>query len=134
MQALLAGQIAFTMSGLQSALPFIKQGRIKAIAYGGLQRSAVLPDLPTISESGQKDFESGGWFGWFVTAGTPKAVVDRIVADGGALITNPEVKEKYITGMGFDVVNLPPGPFMEKFRSDREAYAARLKKLPAGGR
>jgi tripartite-type tricarboxylate transporter receptor subunit TctC len=133
MQALLAGQIAFTLAGLQSALPFVKQGRLKAIAYGGTQRSSVLPDVPTISESGVKDFESGGWFGWFVPAATPKAVIERIAADASAVITTPEVREKVITGFGFDLLNLPPAPFAEKFRADREKYAARMKKLPAGG-
>jgi tripartite-type tricarboxylate transporter receptor subunit TctC len=132
MQALLGGQIAFTMSGLQSALPFIKQGRLKPIAYGGLQRSAVLPDVPTISESGVKDFESGGWFGWFVPAATPKPIVERIATDASALITTPDVREKYINGVGFDLLNLTGEAFAQKFAKDRSEYAARLKKQPAG--
>ncbi|MCC6474907.1 MAG: tripartite tricarboxylate transporter substrate binding protein [Burkholderiales bacterium] len=132
MQALLGGQIAFTISGLQSALPFVKQGRLKAIAYGGMQRSALLPEVPTLSESGAKGFESGGWFGWFAPAATPRPVIDRIAADVAALITTPEVRDKYITGVGFDVLNLTGPAFAEKFRADRELYAARLKKLRVG--
>jgi tripartite-type tricarboxylate transporter receptor subunit TctC len=131
MQALLGNQIAFTVAGLQSALPFVKQGRLKAIAYGGARRSAVLPDVPTLSET-IKGFESGGWFGMFAPAGTPRAVIDRIAADASAVINTPEVREKYITGYGFDVLDLPAGPFAEKFKADRDSYAARLKKEHAG--
>ncbi len=131
MQALLGNQIAFTVAGLQSALPFVKQGRLKAIAYGGARRSAVLPDVPTLSET-IKGFESGGWFGMFAPAGTPRAVIDRIAADASAVINTPEVREKYITGYGFDVLDLPAGAFAEKFKADRDSYAARLKKEHAG--
>ena len=133
MQALLSGEIAFTISGLQSALPFIRQGRLKAIAYGGLERSAVLPDVPTISESGFKDFESAGWFGWFSPASTPKSIVDRIAADGAAVISSPEIREKYVTGVGFDVLNLPTEAFMEKFKASRRVWAERLKMLQDSG-
>ena len=132
LQALLGGQIEFTISGLQSALPFVKQGRLKAIAYGGLQRSTVLPDLPTMSESGVKGFESGGWFGWFAPTATPRPVIERIAADVAALITTPEIRDKYITGLGFDVLNLTGPAFAEKFKADRELYAARMKKLRIG--
>jgi tripartite-type tricarboxylate transporter receptor subunit TctC len=128
MQGLLSGQIQFSFAGLQAALPFVRQGRLKAIAYGGLTRSATLPDVPTISESGFKDFESGGWFGWFAPAATPRPAVDRIAAEASALITTPEFRDKYIHGLGFDLLNLPSGPFAEKFKAGREIYAARLKK------
>jgi tripartite-type tricarboxylate transporter receptor subunit TctC len=129
MQGLLSGQIQFSFAGLQAALPFVRQGRLKAIAYGGLTRSATLPDVPTLSESGMKDFESSGWFGWFAPVATPRPVVDRIAAEVSSLITSPEFRDKSIHGLGFDLLNLPAGPFMEKFRAGREVYAARLKKL-----
>ena len=127
LQAVLAGEVNFTLTGLQPALALIRQGRLKAIAYGGLQRSSVLPDVPTLSESGFKDFDSGGWFGWLVPSATPRAVVDRIAADAGAVITAPAFRERYITGVGMEVLNLTSAAFAERFKSDRESYAARLK-------
>lgn len=129
LQAVLAGEIDFTITGLQPALALIRQGRLKAIAYGGLQRSTVLPDVPTLSESGFKDFDSGGWFGWLVPAATPKTVVDRIAADASAVITSPQFRERYITGVGMEVLNLTSAAFAERFKSDRESYSARLKGL-----
>ncbi|OGA20957.1 MAG: hypothetical protein A3I01_02865 [Betaproteobacteria bacterium RIFCSPLOWO2_02_FULL_65_24] len=127
LQAVLAGEVAFTITGLQPALPLIRQGRLKAIAFGGLQRSNVLPDVPTISESGFKGFDSGGWFGLLVPSATPKAVVDRIAADASAVITTPAFRDKYIVGVGMEVLNLPSEPFAERFKTSRESYAARLR-------
>jgi len=89
----------------------------------------VLPDVPTLSESGFKDFDSGGWFGWLVPSATPKAVVDRIAADAAAVISAPAFRERHITGVGMEVLNLTSTAFAERFKSDREAYAARLKGL-----
>ena len=131
LQALLAREIDFTIMALQTGLPYIRQGRLKALAFGGLQRSTVLPDVPTISESGFKNFDSGGWFGWLVPAGTPKAVVERIAADASAVITNPAFRDKHILEMGMEVLNLSSAAFAERFKADRKAYAARLKGLGA---
>lgn len=129
LQAVLAGEVNFTITGLQPALALIRQGRLKAIAYGGLQRSSVLPDVPTLSESGFKDFDSGGWFGWLVPSATPRAVVDRIAADAAAVITAPAFRERYITGVGMEVLNLTSAAFAARFKADRESYSARLKGL-----
>ena len=129
LQAVLAGEVSFTIMGLQPALAFIRQGRLKAIAYGGLQRSTVLPDVPTLSESGFKGFDSGGWFGWLVPSATPKAVVDRIASDASAVITTPEFRDKHILGVGMELLNLSSAAFTERFKADREAYAARLRGL-----
>ncbi len=131
LQAVLAREIDFTIMALQTALPAVRQGRLKALAFGGLQRSSVLPDVPTISESGFRNFDSGGWFGWLVPAGTPKAVVDRIAADASAVITNPSFRDKHIVELGMEVLNLSSAAFAERFKADREAYAERLKGLGA---
>lgn len=131
LQAVLANEIDFTIMALQTALPAVRQGRLKALAFGGPQRSTVLPDVPIISESGFKNFESGGWFGWFVPAGTPKAVVERIAADASAVISDPAFRDKYILERGMEVLNLSSAAFAERFKSDRKAYAARLKGLGA---
>ncbi len=131
LQAVLAKEVDFSLMALQTALPGLRQGRLKALAFGGLQRSSVLPDVPTISESGFKNFESGGWFGWFVPAGTPRAVVERIAAEASAVITNPSFRDKHLLELGMEVLNLPSAAFAERFKADREAYAERLKGLGA---
>jgi tripartite-type tricarboxylate transporter receptor subunit TctC len=125
--AVQSGQIAFTITSLPPALSFIRQGRLRALAYGGLNRSTSLPDVPTFSEAGIKGFTSGGWFGWLVPAKTPSAVVNKIAADASAVITAPAFREKYIDGVGLDLVNLLPAAFAQQLKADRENYKARLK-------
>jgi tripartite-type tricarboxylate transporter receptor subunit TctC len=129
LQGLLGGQIAFSITGLPPALPLIRQGRLRALAYGGLQRSSALPDIPTLSEAGLKGFESGAWFGWFVPAGTPRPVIDKIAAEAGGVIANAEFRDKFIFGVGLEPLNLPPAAFAELVKSEREKYSVRLKEL-----
>jgi tripartite-type tricarboxylate transporter receptor subunit TctC len=128
-QAVLANEVDFAMMGMTAAIPLIRQGRIKAIAYGGLQRSALFPDLPTLSESGFKGFDSGAWFCWLVPAGTPKAVVDRIAVDAGRVISAAEFREKYIAGAGHELVNAHGAKLWEMLAADRVVFAARVKPL-----
>lgn len=72
------GQVPLAMLGLAPALPHIKSGRLKALGVTGRSRVAVLPDVPTIQESGVANFETTQWFGAAVPAGTPKPVVGRL--------------------------------------------------------
>ena len=64
-----AGQINIALSGVSPVLPHIRSGRLKAIAMAGLQRSPVLPDVPTFAEAGVPNFESRSWFGLVVPGG-----------------------------------------------------------------
>jgi len=129
LQGILGGQVSFAIMGITATIPLIRQGRIRAIAYGGQKRSSGFPEVPTISEAGLKGFTSGGWFGWFAPAGTPVAVVNKIANDAGQVISAPEFREKFVHAAGLEVLNLAPGPFAEQLRADRESYSARLKAL-----
>jgi tripartite-type tricarboxylate transporter receptor subunit TctC len=128
-QAVLANEIDFAMMGMTAAIPLIRQGRIKALAYGGLTRSPLFPDLPTLSESGFKGFDSGAWFCWLVPAGTPRAIVDRIAADAGRVISAPEFREKNVNGVGHELVNAHGSKMWEMLANDRKVFAARVKPL-----
>jgi tripartite-type tricarboxylate transporter receptor subunit TctC len=128
-QAVLTNEVDFAMMGMTAAIPLIRQGRIKALAYGGLARSSVFPDLPTLSESGFKGFDSGAWFCWLVPAGTPRAVVEKIGADTGRVITAPEFRDKHVTGVGHELVNAQGGKLWEMLAQDRKVFAARVKPL-----
>jgi tripartite-type tricarboxylate transporter receptor subunit TctC len=129
LQAILAGQITFSIVGITATLPLIQQGRLRALAYGGTKRSSSLPDVPTFPEAGIKGYTTGGWFGWFAPAGTPRAAIDRIAADASRLITTPEFRDKFIHAAGLEVTNLLPDAFAEQVRADRAQYSARLKGL-----
>jgi tripartite-type tricarboxylate transporter receptor subunit TctC len=129
LQGILSGQIAFSIMGITATLPLIQQGRIRALAYGGSRRSSILPDVPTFPEAGVKAFTTGGWFGWFVPAGTPRPVIDRIAAEASRVITAPEFRDKFVHAAGLEVTNLMPDAFAEQVRIDRETFSTRLKAL-----
>lgn len=131
LQAIITGQVAFAITGLTPALPLIRQGRVRALAVGGRKRSSVIPEVPTFDEAGVKGFESGGWFGWFAPAATPRAVVEKIAAAASRVITTPEFRDRYILGAGLELANVSTEAFAERIRADRETYAARLKALGA---
>jgi tripartite-type tricarboxylate transporter receptor subunit TctC len=75
---LLAGQTQMSVASLSSGTPFIAAGRLRAIATTGLKRNALLPDVPTVDESGLKGYEINLWQGFVVPAGTPQAIVERL--------------------------------------------------------
>jgi tripartite-type tricarboxylate transporter receptor subunit TctC len=129
MPALLAGQVQFALVGVAPVLAQIRQGRLKPIVYGATQRSALLPEVPTISESGLPGYDSRAWLGWFVPAATPRPIADKIAADVAKIISAPEFLGKYISSAGLEPLNLPPEPFAEFVRAERAKNQARLKHL-----
>jgi len=78
---LIGGQIQATFNGLPSLIGQIKGGTLRPLAVGSSERSKVLPNVPTISESGYKGFETSQWYGIIVPAGTPQAIIDRLQKD-----------------------------------------------------
>jgi tripartite-type tricarboxylate transporter receptor subunit TctC len=129
MQALAANEVDFSWAGMTAAIPLIKQGRIKALAVGGETRSALFPDVPTISEAGVPGFISSAWFCWLVPAGTPQAVVDRIAGDTGKVISTPEFRAKYIDAAGHELVNVQGSKLAGMLAADKKQFAARVKPL-----
>ena len=92
--ALLGGQIDYLFAIASTALPHIKAGRLRALGITSRQRSPLLPDVPTIAESGLPGFESVTWFGFEVPKGTPPAVIDRLNKEIGKALAMPDVKDK----------------------------------------
>lgn len=94
-QDLLAGHIQMMMDALNSAAPNIKAGKVKALGIANLKRNAELPDVPTLAEQGVSGGEFHQWLAFFLPAGTPKAVADKLNADLHRVLANPEVKERF---------------------------------------
>jgi len=92
----MGGQVPLLWVSIPAAANFVKAGKLKALAVSTTKRSAVFPDVPTMIESGFKDFEVDSWYAMFVPANTPKAAVDRLNADANKVLTTPEVKEKLL--------------------------------------
>lgn len=97
---LAGGQIQLIAANLTASLPFVKQGKVRALGVTSLERSPTLPDIPTVSESGLKGFQNLGWFGLMAPAGTPKAVLDKVHADTAKALSETAVKARlYVVGM-----------------------------------
>ncbi len=105
---LLGGQTQLMFVTAGSVLTHIKSGKLKALAVSGLQRSAVVPELPTISESGQAGYESGSAVVLFVPAKTPVAIIDRLNREIVRFLNNPETKQKFLAEAGADVIASSP--------------------------
>jgi len=127
--ALVAGQIQIAFGGVPPVLPLIRQGRLKAIAYGGAQRSPMLPDVPTFAEAGLPGFEAWSWSGLLAPAATPRPVIDRIAADVGRVLAMPDIRAKYYDNVGMEMLYLGPDKFAELLRTDRAQVGALIKTL-----
>jgi tripartite-type tricarboxylate transporter receptor subunit TctC len=90
----ISGQIQVAFSTAIAALPFVQQGRVRAIAVSTKERFPPLPDLPTVDESGLKGFDGGSWNGLVMPAGTPREIVLRINADLSKALKSPETRER----------------------------------------
>lgn len=91
---LIGGQVQSMFDNAPSAMPHIQGGRLRAIAITSPQRSPLLPDVPTVIESGYADFDVQSWFGLAAPAGTPAAVVNRLNTELAKVLAMPDVKKR----------------------------------------
>jgi tripartite-type tricarboxylate transporter receptor subunit TctC len=92
---LVSGQTQLAMATMASALPHIRNKRMRPLAVSTGKRVAVVPDVPTMMEAGVKDFEYSTWYGVLVPAGTPQAVITRLNAELVKALAMPDVKERF---------------------------------------
>jgi len=93
---LLGGAVHISNITIQAGVPHIKAGRMRALGVGGLKRSALLPDVPTIDESGLKGYQSVGWRGLLGPAGLPAPITARLTREIKAIVTSDEVKTHFL--------------------------------------
>ncbi len=113
---LMGGQVSMFFDNMASAVPYVKAGRLRALAITSPKRSAVMPDLPTMIEGGVPGYEAYSWNGVVAPAGTPTTAVKRLAAEIAAVLASPEIREK-MKGLGAEVVASSPAEFasfMEK--------------------
>lgn len=128
---LMGGQIQFLFDPSISALPQVRGGKLRALAVTSPKRTPLLPDVPTVAESGYPGFDAAAFTGFLVPAGTPREVVNRLHAEFVRIFQLPDVQEK-MTQSGLDVVASTPEQFAEAIRREIDKWARvfRDAKLP----
>jgi tripartite-type tricarboxylate transporter receptor subunit TctC len=122
---LLAGQVSLTCDSLVQALPYIRAGRLKALAVLGPKRTPLLPDVPTVGEA-VPGFELTNWFGLVVPAGTPPDRIAKLYADVAKALQHKDVGEKFVE-MGADPVGSTPEQFGTFMRAESAKWARLIK-------
>ena len=117
---LMAGRVDVMFDNIPSALAHIRSGKLRALATTGAKRAAVLPELPTIAEQGLAGYEAGVWIGLLAPAGTPKAIVDKLNAEGQKAIKAPDFV-KHMADLGYEVIGGTP----EQMRATIDAEVKR---------
>lgn len=92
---LMGGQIQLMFNAMPELIQFVKAGRLRALAVTSRDRYPLVPELPTMIESGFPGFEAGNWIGVVVPAGTPKPIVNKLSGEVVRIIKTPEVKDKF---------------------------------------
>jgi len=114
---LVGGQVDFTMDSLVQSLPQILSGRLKAIAVLGAKRSPLLPDVPTIAESGVTGYEFTNWFGLVAPASTPKEVIAKLNKDVVGVLSQADLNSQ-LEKMGATVIANTSAQFAQQIQSD----------------
>ena len=129
-QSVVAGQTDMTFANLLAAQPLIKAGRVKALAVTSSKRAAIMPDVPTLAESGLPGYDLSGWFGVWAPAGTPKHIVESLNGAIVKVLNEPEVRKR-LERDGADVFASSPAEFdgyikAEYAKWDKVIKAARI--------
>ena len=127
---LFSGQVSLMWDNIVAVTNHVKNGRLKPLAVTSARRSASLPDVPTMAESGLPGFEAVSWIGALVPAGTPQPIVDKIHADMVAVLRMPEIKEK-LGALGAEVVGNTPEQFAAWNRTEIAKWAKAIKESGA---
>jgi tripartite-type tricarboxylate transporter receptor subunit TctC len=93
--SVMSGQVEMMTDAITTMAPIAKSGRVRAIATTGSKRSEIMPQVPTVSESGVKGYEATIWLGLMAPAGTPKPVIDRLNAEITKIVNRPEVRKSW---------------------------------------
>lgn len=126
MQDLLAGQIPMSFETALVAMPQINAGKVRALAVTPAKRAKVLPDVPTLAESGLKGFDVASWQAIFAPAGTPKPIVDRLNAELTKIVAQTDVAARLFT-MGVENVPMTPAQFADFQRAELQKWAKIVK-------
>ncbi len=121
-----AGQVTAAVLGAAAVLPHVKSGKLIALAVSTRQRSPMLPDTPTLAESGAGDIDVPQWSAMFAVEGTPAAILARLRRSVEEGLAEPAVKQQ-LTGFAMEPVTTTPEAFQQRMLQDRERWARLVK-------
>ena len=124
--AVVAGHTPMASTSMPPAVPMINSGKLKAIAVTSATRSPLLPDVPSVTEFGYKDFDDYTWFGFFVPVGTPAAIVEKLNAAINQAMASPNVVDRF-TQLGLSSQRNSPAEFMSFLQTEVPKWAAVVK-------
>ncbi|AOY94238.1 MFS transporter [Cupriavidus sp. USMAA2-4] len=123
---LMSGKVHVLFDSIVSGLPHVKDGKLKGLAVTSLKRSPLVPDIPTVSESGLPGFESDTWFGIYGPKGLPAEIVNRLNAEFNKAIQAPEVKDR-LARLGAEPVGGTPAQFAAMVKKDSARWGKLIK-------
>jgi tripartite-type tricarboxylate transporter receptor subunit TctC len=122
----LGGQVPMMWTGVSNVVQYVDKGRLRVLAIGGPKRSAVMPDVPPMSEAGVPGFDFAAWTGYLAPAGTPRDLIAKLHADIVRTLNAPDVREK-MTTLGFELVGNTPEEFAVLIRNDIARFGKLVK-------
>lgn len=123
---LLGGQVDMSFDTITPVLPFIKEGKLKALAVTTAKRSSTLPNVPTLQEAGVPNLAIGTWFGLLAPAATPKPVIVRLNTELVKIIQSPEFK-KQMADIGAEPIGNKPEEMAKQIKEETEKFARLVK-------
>ena len=127
---LMAGQVQFMAESIPQITQYLKAGKVRVLAMTGKERNSAIPDIPTMAESGVKDFEVVGFYGFLAPAGTPKDVVAKLSDAFKQVLAMPDVRNRMIT-QGADPAFLGSDDFAKFLATEMPRWAEAVKKSGA---
>ncbi len=128
MIALASGENAYAINNILDAQPYVKQGKMRALAVTAAKRSPAVPDVPTLLESGIP-VEANLWTGLFAPAGTPKAIVDKLNQDIGRMLNTPQIKQWLLESLGGEIAPHTPEQFSAFLATDSTRWQQIIKQI-----
>lgn len=125
---LAAGHVKYGWIAVGTAIPLIKAGKLQPVAFAGAQRSALMPDVPTMSELGYRGFEPDAWMGLLAPAGTPVNRIDALSAQVARIVKMPEMTKR-MHDMNLVPVGSTPAQFQSRLEEDLRTWSRAIHEL-----
>jgi tripartite-type tricarboxylate transporter receptor subunit TctC len=126
MPDLLGGRLAMAFGNISVVLPLVREGKLRALAVSSLQRSAAVPELPTMVEAGFPNFNSNAWFALMAPAGTPQPIIEKLHRETVRILALPEMRKRF-DGLGMEVVGNTPAEFAALIKDETPFWAKVIK-------